>query len=168
MRNRYRAFTLIELVVTVGVLILLAGFVIPTYQLLLSQFQLSSAASQVADYIRMTEQKTVTEQRMYGVTLTTDGAATMPNPATNKVISQFVYENGAENFAIPPASASLALPSTIVISSVNFAGERNIRFSASGAPNVSGNVVLTDTVRNRSRRIEVKPSGMVVDNTSEF
>ena len=59
-------FTLIELVVVVALLAVVAAVAIPTYQLLLSQAQLNSATTQVADLMRLQEQKTVTEQKITG------------------------------------------------------------------------------------------------------
>ena len=150
---RKRAFTLIEIVITISVLSALTAFIVPTYQLILSQFQLTSAASQVAEFIRLTEQKTVTEQVIYGVTLT-DNATT---------IRQFLY---TEEETVP--QTTFALPSNIIISEVNFSGHSDIRFAPSGAPNVSGSVVIEDVVRNRSRRIEIRPSGAILTNTGEF
>ena len=152
---RKPAYSLVELVVAVAVLSMLASFIIPTYQLILAQLKLNSAVTQVADFVRLTEQKTVTEQLIYGVTFTTN-ATTIP---------QFLYNTvtGAKT-----TQTTITLPSNIVISSVNFSGNSDVRFSTSGAPNVSGNVVIRDIIRNRHRVVEVKPSGAIFANQAEY
>lgn len=133
----------------------LAAFIIPTYQLILSQFQLTSSAGQIAEFMRFAQQKTLTEQKIYGVTLNSNAA----------IIPQFLYNSDT---GTKTTQTTYALPSNIIISQVNFSGNSDIRFTTSGAPSVSGNIVIKDTVRNRSRRIEVRPSGAILANTGEF
>jgi prepilin-type N-terminal cleavage/methylation domain-containing protein len=152
---RRRAFTLIELLVTVGILTLLAAFIVPVFELMLSQLQLATATNDVAELMRQTNQKTVTEQVIYGVTFTS-GASTIP---------QFLYNtsNGTKTI-----QSTYTLPSNICIDTVSFSSNTDIRFSTSGAPNASGYVVLVDTVRNRRREIDLRPSGSVFANQSEY
>lgn len=150
-----KAYTLVEMLIVVAVLSALAAFIIPTYQLLLSQFQLTSSASEISGYIRLTEQKTVTEQKIYGVTM-------HPN---STVITQFLYNTDSETKSTQEV---YTLPSNIIISSVNFSGSSDVRFAPSGAPSVSGSLVIKDVVRNRSRRIEIRPSGAILTNTGEY
>jgi prepilin-type N-terminal cleavage/methylation domain-containing protein len=150
-----RAFTLIELLITMGILAALAAFTVPTYQIIISQFQLTSSVNEVADFLRFAEQKTVTEQKIYGVTLTV-GATTIPH---------FQYDPSSE---AKTSVSTYSLPSNIKIGEVNFSENADIRFATSGAPNVSGNLVLTDTARGKSRRIEIRPSGAIFITGGEF
>lgn len=152
---RKRGFSLVELLITIGLLSLIAVFVLPTYQLIMAQFQLSEAAQQVESFIRLTQQKTVTEQQIYGITLTAN-ATTIP---------QYIYdtESGTKT-----NQSTYALPSSVKIGSVNFSGNTEIRFSPSGSPNYSGYLVLNDTIRNRNRRIDIRPSGSVIGNQNEY
>jgi prepilin-type N-terminal cleavage/methylation domain-containing protein len=153
--DRRKAFTVLELLIVVGILALLSGFTIPTFQLLLAQVQLSTASSDMEELLRLTQQKTVTEQNIYGVTLI-PGATTVPrfryNPLDGTKTIQETY----------------TLPSSIRLDTVNLVGETDIRFSTSGAPNVSGDVVLLDVDRTRRRRIDIRPSGAVFANQSEY
>ena len=154
-----RAFTVVELLVTIGVLSLIAAFTIPTYQLILAQQKLNSAAEGLADYLMLTQQKTVTEQLLYGVTFTA-GASTVP---------QYLYTPASPgNPATKTSTGTYALPSDIVISSVNFSGNADVRFLTSAAPNVNGNVVLRDTVRNRYKRVSIGPAGLISAKEAEF
>ncbi len=147
-----RAFTLVELLVTVSVLAFLAAFTVPTYQLLLSQLQLNSAVNEAANFIRTAQQRTVTEQQVYGITLTLNDDA----------IPMFVVQG-----ATSPVIGTMDLPNSIEVGSISFGGQTDIRFSAAGAPSTSGSFTLRDTIRNRSRTIEIRPSGTVRANTSE-
>lgn len=148
---RKRAFTFIELLVIVGIVALLAAFTVPTYQLILSQLQLSEATSQVGDFIRLSEQKTVTEQKTYGVTLTAGG----------NIISQTLTTVSGTTTTVTVVS-TLTLPSNIVVSSASFGSSSSVTFTTAGAPSLSGSLVLNDTVRSRNRQISVRPSGEVV------
>ncbi len=144
-----RAFTLTELLVVVMILALLATFTVPTYQLILSQLQLSQAAEQAADHVRSAQQRTVTEQVVYGVTLTTN-ATTIPlfkitNPVTLTKATQETY----------------SLPQNIKISATSLSNQTDIRFSTAGAPSTSGTFTIQDTVRNRTRLVEIRPSGNI-------
>lgn len=149
-----RGFTMVELVVVVGMIVLLGAFLTPTYQLLLSQFQLSATVEQVAEQVRLAQQKTVTEQQIYGLTFTA-GASTIPT---------FLYNPGNGN---KTTQSTFTLPAYISIYQVNFNGNNDVRFSTSGAPNVSGNLVLRDTIRLKNRTIEIRPSGTVITSAPE-
>ncbi|CAN5125687.1 hypothetical protein BH11PAT4_BH11PAT4_0820 [soil metagenome] len=148
-----RGFTVVELMVSISIIALLATFTVPTYQLLLSQQQLNSAVDQTSDLIRYAAQRTVTEQVVYGFTVTAG--------STNVIMFQVNGSN--QNIT----SQTLALPSNIEVGTVSFSGNSSIRFSTAGAPSTSGSFTLRDTVRGKTRTIEVRPSGNVRTNTGE-
>ena len=152
---RARALTLIEVLIAVVVLAAVAAFIVPTYQLILSQLQLNSATAQVADFIRLAEQKTVTEQVIYGETFAVNGTS----------IPLFLYNtsNGTKT-----TNTTLTLPSDIYISYVSLGGSSDVTFATSGVPSVSGYIILTDSVRSRSREVDIRPSGAVINNQAEF
>jgi prepilin-type N-terminal cleavage/methylation domain-containing protein len=148
-----RGFTIVELMVSISVIALLATFTVPTYQLLLSQQQLNSAVDQTSDLIRYAAQRTVTEQVVYGFTVS----------AGSTSIVMFQVNSSSQNITVQ----TMALPSNIQVGTVSFSGNNSIRFSTAGAPTTSGSFTLTDTVRGKSRTIEVRPSGNVRTNTGE-
>jgi len=153
-----RAFTLIELLIATAVIVSVVAFITPTYQLIISQLQLSEAANQVADFLLLTQQKTVTEQVIYGVTFTA-GATTIP---------QYTYVDNGDGTSTKTQKATFTLPTNISISQINFSSQNDVRFSTSAAPNVSGNVVIEDVVRGRQRRITISPTGAINANQAEF
>jgi type II secretory pathway pseudopilin PulG len=146
---------MLELLIVVGILALLATFTVPTYQLLISQAQLNAATNQVADILRLQEQKTVTEQQVYGVTFTT-GSTTVP---------EFLCQNVG---CTSKLTTNYTLPANVRIDLVNFSSSTDIRFTTSGAPSVSGDLTLKDTQRGKSRRIYLKPSGAIEYTSPEF
>jgi prepilin-type N-terminal cleavage/methylation domain-containing protein len=150
-----KGFTLLELVVVMGVIVLIATFTVPTYQLLLSQLELSSAVDQVSGQVRYAQQKTVSEQTIYGVTFTS-GSTSVP---------LFSYNAGTST---KTTVSTVTLPGYIQIDVVSLSNQTDIRFATSGAPNYSGYITLRDTVRNKSRKVEIRPSGTVISNTAEF
>ena len=147
-----RAYTLVELLVTIALLALLAAFTVPTYQLILSQLQLNSAVGQVTDFIRLAAQKTVTEQQVYGVTLNAG--------SVNVVMYEMV--NGVKTTV-----QTSTLPTNMKIDTVSFNNTSDISFTTAGAPSVSGSFTVKDTIRNRSRLIQIRPSGNILDNQVE-
>lgn len=153
MRQYKNAFTIVELMISVSLLAILATFTVPTYQLLLSQQQLSSAVDQTSDLLRLAAQNTVTEQVVYGFTITAGGST----------VTMFRVNSSNQNITVQ----TLALPSNIRVGTVSFSGNNSIRFSTAGAPSTSGSFTLRDTVRNKTRMIEVRPSGNIRTNTGE-
>lgn len=139
----------------VSIIVLLGALITPTYQTLLSQLQLSASVSQVAEEIRTAQQKTVSEQQIYGLTFTAG--------ATSITLFSYNAVNGTKT-----TISTYPLPSNISITQVNFSGNADVRFATSGAPNYSGNLVLTDAARSVSRKVEVRPSGTVITSTGEF
>lgn len=152
---KYRGYTLIELLVVILIMALLAGFAIPTYQTIIAEEQLSEASNQLVDFLLLTQQQTVTQQQIYGVTFTT-GATT---------VAQYLYN---PNTATKTPKTTFSLAPNTQIGTVNFSNQSDVRFSTGAAPNVSGTVVVYDTVRNRHKLITISPSGSISDNQSEY
>ena len=149
-------FTLLELVVVVGLIALLTAFALPTYQLILTQLELNEATTQVSDLLRLTEQKTVTEQVVYYLVIT----------APSTTITQYKTQAGGDVI-----TKTLALPSSTQVDSLSFGSGlpgNHLAFATNGAPNVSGYVVLKDVSRVKYRKINVQPSGAILANTSEY
>ena len=152
---RRPGLTFIELIVILAILALLATFVIPTFDLILNQLELNTAISQVQDLLRLTEQRTVTEQKNYYVSFNTGG----------QIITQYVENTSGGSDQVV---STITLPSSIVVDSLAFGGATTVRFATTGAPSVSGSLVLLDTGRIRHRKIDVRPSGSVVADGSEY
>ena len=149
------AFTLIELLVVVGLMSLIAAFTIPTYQAILSEEQLSQATGELVGFLLLTQQQTVTQQKIYGVTLTTGATS----------VSQYLYDP-ASGTKTPQTTFNLA--ANTQLGTVSFSGQSDIRFSTGAAPNVNGSVEVYNFSQNRHKKITVSPSGSVTANQSEY
>ena len=153
---RKPGYTFIELVVVTALLALLATFTIPTFQLLLSQFELTTSVGQVGDLLRLSEQRTVSEQKVYYVSLVTGG----------QTLTQYLQTTPSDQ-----SVGTLVLPSAIVVESLTFGTAQSlysVKFTTAGAPQVSGTVVLHDTVRDRRRTVVVTPSGAINTSGPEY
>lgn len=130
----------------------LALFTIPTYQLVLSQVELNGAVNDVTDFIRHAAQRTVTEQIVYGVT--------MNSGASSIVMYQL---NGNTKTTV----ATQNLPTNMQVGTVSFGGATSVSFTTVGAPSVSGFLTIKDVNRNKSREIDIRPSGNIRNNQGE-
>jgi prepilin-type N-terminal cleavage/methylation domain-containing protein len=179
-RLRARAVTLIELIVAAAVMAIVALFTVPTYQLILAQAQLSSATNLTVEQIRLQVQRTVSEQQIYGFSAR----------SVNTVVAYQVCQNLActsttnSNYTVGPGViasflcrnvactakdvALTTLPVNVVVDSTSFGGQTDVRFSTAGAPSTSGSLVLRDTIRNRRRQIDLRPSGAILPGSREY
>jgi prepilin-type N-terminal cleavage/methylation domain-containing protein len=144
---RRNAYTLVELLVTSAVLAVLGAFTVPTYQLILQQLKLSESTEQTVAFIRATQQRAITEQVNYGVSLRAN-ATTIPMFRVNPDTTQTTVE-------------TYSLPTDIRISAIAFSNNGDVRFNPAAAPSVSGTITIQDTIRNRTRTVDIRPSGNI-------
>jgi type II secretory pathway pseudopilin PulG len=154
------AYTLIELLLIIIILALLAAFAVPTFQLIISQEQLSTTTAQLGDTFRKVAQDTVTQQKDYGLKLCTDNNASF----MEYILGDPNISSSVPCPLTPPRFFSL--PNNIIVyqmpSNTNY-----IYFNSAGAPNVNGNIILKDTARNRCRNLVIQPSGSISTNQPE-
>lgn len=159
---RYPGYTLVEMLIVVGLVSFLAAFMIPTYQLIITQLQLSTSADDVTSLLRTAEQKTVTEQVTYGMSLVAGATSIVQFNCSTASCDD---GNGSST---KTTTSVFNFPANIQIDSVNLAGNIDLRFATSGAPNASGSVTLIDTSRGKRRTINVRPSGAIITSPAEF
>ena len=148
-------YTLIELLVVVALMALVAAFTIPTYQLILAEEELSSATGQVVDFMQLTQQRTITEQKIYGDSFIVGGTSTQ----------QFLYDSQSST---KTTQTTFSLAPNTQISAVNLSSNTDIRFSTAAAPSVSGTIEIMDTQRGRHKLITIAPSGSITANQPEY
>ena len=148
-------YTLVELLIVVALMALVAAFTVPTYQLILAEEQLSSATGQLVDFMQYTQQRTITEQKIYGDSFTAGGTT----------VQQFLYDTQSGNKS---SQTTFSLAPNTQISAVNLNTSSDVRFSTSAAPSVSGTIEVMDSQRGRHKLITVAPSGTITANQPEY
>ncbi len=180
MRRRAPALTLVELLITAAVIALVAAFIIPTYQLILSQAQLSAATNQAVELLRLQQQRTVAEQVIYGFSSSATSTIVTYKKCSNVACttttnqSYTVDASTIATFLCRSANCDTkdvtltTLPVNVLVDSASFGGQVDVRFTTAGAPSTSGTLVLRDAIRNRRRSIDLRPSGSLLPGSREY
>lgn len=138
-----RAFTLIELLITISIIGIISLISLPIYKTLIPNIDLNSTVRDVASDLRYAQQMAVTEQIIYSVIFDSNyNRYSIIKNNTNEVIK------------------TKNLPSTI---SINFLSEfsgNKVQFIATGAAIESGSISFINT-KAKILTIEIKPSGYV-------
>ena len=138
-----KAFTLIEFLVVLAIVSILIGIILPAYKMLQPSFQLSGAVRTLLTDLRYSQQLTVTEQ-------------------VNYCLKFFLSEKKYQIIRCGQSNPILEvfLPAEIAtFDAVGFT-DNQVEFNPYGAVKESGSILLVNT-SNKTKTIEVKPSGFV-------
>lgn len=139
-----KAFTVIELLITIGVIGIIAGIGLPVYKTLLPTLDLNAATRDLASDLRHAQQLAVTEQVVHSITF-------------NQAHGEYVMSKGY------PTSTPLStkrLSGVITIQSVSGFSSATASFIPTGAAIETGSLILANS-KGRTSTIEIKPSGYV-------
>jgi len=138
-----RGFTLVELIIVIGIIVIISTISVPFYQNTAQNLNLSSVARSLASDLRYAQQLSVSTQDQYGVIFNLpENSYHIINQTQNQTIrQQFLHDN-------------------ITIQSINGLSNNSIFFNPAGAVSESGIITLTNP-NNRTTNIEIKPSGYV-------
>lgn len=143
-----KSFTLIEILIVIGIIIILAGISIPMFRNYQPTLQLNGAVRNLISDLRYAQQLAVTEQDEYCVRF-------FPSEKKYQIIQ----------CQDPEAEEILETISFKGIDSITADFSHNeARYNPYGAVTEAGNITLTN-IEGKEKIIEVKPSGFV--KTSE-
>ena len=136
------SFTLIELLLVVGILSLIAGMSMPALRTYQASFEVNSLGRDLAVDLRYAQQQSVTEQ--------VNHAVIFDDVNTYSIVKRETPDEIIE---------TKNLSGDIEFHQVNFSGDY-AEFNSCGAAKESGNVVIKDNT-GKILTIEVRPSGFI-------
>jgi prepilin-type N-terminal cleavage/methylation domain-containing protein len=136
-------FTFGELVAVIAVMAIMATIAAPSFKYLVAKYTLNGAANLLSADLRYTQQRSVTEQKLYELRIV---PATRSYSVVNLVASSTIK--------------AVTLDPAITISSPTGLASNRVNFNASGAPSSNGDVILSHASGYTST-VSVRPSGFV-------
>lgn len=137
-------FTLMEIIVVIGIFVLLALLAIPAYNAYRPNLELKMATKDIIFTLKKAQQFSITEQIPYLVRF--------DNINDNY---KLIYLDPGENIV-----STTELPNNITYQSINNLTNDQVSFNAVGAPSDSGTIIL-QTSGNRTITVEIKPAGHI-------
>ncbi len=139
-----KGFTLTEILIVIGIIVILAGISIPVFRTYQPTLQLSGAVRDLITDIRYVQQMAVTEQINHGIFLYLDD-------------NQYQIIKYKE---LEEVLFSKNLPETVSFYEIEGLIDNQIIFNPYGAIKESGNITLINT-KQESKTIDIRPSGFV-------
>lgn len=142
--KNYRGIMLMDLLVTIGIIVLLSTIAIPYLRKYQPNLKLNAAARDLTTDLRYAQQLTITEQKVY----------------------QVVFDLVNDNYQIQKIDAetttvkNVALDSEISIKQVTDLTDNKVVFNYYGGVSQAGQIILTNT-NNVDATINIKPSGYI-------
>lgn len=153
-------FTLIEMMVTIGVLAILIGLVALNAPSFLAPFRLSSAARQVATDLQLVRMKAIAQNRKFRATFTAGGTTYQVerrDDANTGWDLHALYGHGA----VASAAQLISLPQGVQIASANSGGDTIFEPRGTVNPGENITIVLSHTALSATKSVKVNTAGRV-------
>lgn len=137
-----KAFTIIELLISISIIGILSLISLPVYKTLLPNINLNSVTRDVASDLRYAQQMSVTEQINYSVIFDKDFNRYSIKKETGEIVRSETLRNDVK------------------INSVDMPEANQVVFNATGAATQTGSISFIN-LKGTISTIEIKPSGYV-------
>ncbi len=141
--SKKRAFTLMEVLVVISVIVILTIITIPGYRAFQPNLQLRSVSREIASDLRYIQQLTITEQEEYCL----------------KILSLEKKYQLVKCGQADPIKEKMMPDKIQAISATGFTNDE-VRYNPYGAVSESGTITLENT-KSETKNILVKPSGFI-------
>jgi len=146
MNKNRQGVTLIELIVTIGIIGILTAVGAPTVSHFLPGIQLNGSARVLSTNLREAQERTITEQKPYSIRFST---TTSPN------YYQLIRIDGGSEEIIK----KINLANNQTVSLQNTITNNQIVFSTDGGPSSNGQITLT--INGGNKIVSVSPAGFI-------
>ncbi len=141
-----RGFTLIEMLIVIGVIGIFVGISIPVYRQFQPTLQLSGAVRNLVTDLRYAQQLTVTEQKEHCIRF---------SPTENKEYKIIqCQDTGAEEIL-----KTISLQEIDLITIADDFSNNEVRYNPYGAVKEAGTITLE--INGKAKTIDIRPSGFV-------
>ncbi|MFH1564431.1 MAG: type II secretion system protein [bacterium] len=143
-KNFQKGSLLIELLVSIGILGLIASITMPYIRISISNIVLANVVKEITTDLRNAQQQTISEQTFY--------------------YAQFIMEENKYRIIEESTETIIKekiLPPEINFYSINGLTDNEARFNYFGAAIESGTIIFVNTSTNAMSSIEIKPAGYI-------
>lgn len=143
-KNKSKAITLFEIMAIISIMVLLSTITLGFIKYSQPNMQLYAAAKEIRSYLQSAKEKTISEQKQYGVVF-------------------YQEEKKYELVSLEPIAAvvmSRTLAEEISFASIGTFANNTVIFNKSGAAKENGSIIIKNS-RNEQKTIIINPSGYV-------
>ena len=145
-----KAFTIVEMLVTISIIGIMAAMIVPTLSHHLPGIQLNGSTRSLNSDLRDMQERAITEQKQYAIKFF---------PATSPPSYKLIYINNDVIPAVEEEIRTVNLPNNSSLTLADTIALDEIIFSADGGPSSSGDITITLNANNKV--LNVSPAGFI-------
>lgn len=138
-------FSLIELTIVIGIIVILAAASVPVIAKIMPSFRMSSSVQNVLTNLRQAQEEAITVQKQHSLQF---------NLSADPIKYQIINIDAPD-----PAIKNLELPKSVTITFNPPAANNEVIFSSDGGPNWTGDITVK--LNGKNKIINVSPGGVI-------